>query len=148
MKHILQLTRRASTAFYREHQMSIDDIDTQTGQKIKKAIEFNIAQDKAIWWYDKYSNYKETLDTVWKEKLRIGRSLYTLRRGQPGATWPKSKWWLLPVCKHYVEKTVKHGGKNNGEYFIHHALLIKPKAEKLGSYNTCHIRLSFYGQSF
>jgi non-lysosomal glucosylceramidase len=135
--------------FYREHQMSIDDTFLRTNwSKIKKAIEFMLAQDKND---DGMTDtpMENTLDAVWEGEIAwiVGLCIAAARAAQAMAEEVNDDAFAA-ICKHYVEKGSKNMEKElfNGEYFIHRPDKTEGR-KKLGSYNTCHID-QVYGQSW
>jgi len=134
---------------YREHQMSADDIFLKNNwTKIKKAIQFLIAQDKNKDGVED-TPMENTLDAVWDGEISwiVGLCIAAVKAGEMMAD-EMNDIAFAAVCKEYVEKGRKNMEEKlfNGEYFIH-----RPDAEKgrknLGSYNTCHID-QVYGQSW
>ena len=134
---------------YREHQMSADDVFLKNNwTKIKKAIQFLIAQDKNKDGLED-TPMENTLDAVWDGEIAwiAGLCIAAVKAGEMMAD-EMNDIAFAAVCKEYVEKGRKNMEEKlfNGEYFIH-----RPDAEKgrkkLGSYNTCHID-QVYGQSW
>ena len=134
---------------YREHRMSADDVFLKNNwTKIKKAIQFVIAQDKNKDGVED-TPMENTLDAVWDGEIAwiVGLCIAAVKAGEMMAN-EINDIAFAAVCKEYVEKGRKNMEEKlfNGEYFIH-----RPDAEKgrkkLGSYNTCHID-QVYGQSW
>ncbi|MFV8346175.1 GH116 family glycosyl-hydrolase [Flavobacterium sp. ZB4P13] len=134
---------------YREHQMSGDDTFLKNNwEKIKKAIQFVINQDKNKDGMED-TPMENTLDAVWDGEIAwiVGLCIAAVKAGEMMANEMNDVSFAL-VCKEYVEKGRKNMEEKlfNGEYFIH-----RPDAEKgrknSGSYNTCHID-QVYGQSW
>ena len=134
---------------YREHQMSADDVFLKNNwTKIKKAIQFVIAQDKNKDGVED-TPMENTLDAVWDGEIAwiVGLCIAAVKAGEMMAD-EMNDIAFAAICKEYVEKGRKNMEEKlfNGEYFIH-----RPDAEKgrkkLGSYNTCHID-QVYGQSW
>ena len=135
--------------FYREHQMSRDSAWLHTNwDKIKRAIQFLIAQDKNKDGMED-TPLENTLDAVWRGEIAwiVGLCIAGVRAGQAMAE-EMNDLLFMEECRQYVEKG-KRSMENelfNGEYFIHRADPTVGKKE-IGSYNTCHID-QVYGQSW
>lgn len=135
--------------FYREHQMSKDDTFLRRNwPKIKKAVQFMLAQDKNG---DGMTDtpMENTLDAVWEGEIAwiAGLCVAAARAAQAMAEEMKDRAFAV-VCADYVSKGSKHieGPLFNGEYFIHRPDPVAGR-KKLGSYNTCHID-QVYGQAW
>lgn len=135
--------------FYREHQMSADNSFLQTNwQKIKKAIQFMLDQDKNG---DGMTDtpMENTLDAVWEGEIAwiVGLCIAAARAGQALAE-EMNDTAFARTCAIYVTEGRKNMERElfNGEYFIHRPDRTQGR-KKLGSYNTCHID-QVYGQSW
>src|SRR6185312_4090328 len=134
---------------YREYLMSPDGrILKEHWQKIKKAVEFVMLQDKNKDGLED-TPMENTLDALWSGEISwiAGLCIAAVFAGQKMAIVVNDPDFA-ETCKSYVEK----GRRNmetllfNGEYFIHRPDPAKGKKE-IGSYNTCHID-QVYGQSW
>jgi uncharacterized protein (DUF608 family) len=134
---------------YREYLMSPDGrILKDHWQKIKKAVEFVMLQDKNKDGLED-TPMENTLDALWSGEISwiAGLCIAAVFAGQKMAIVVNDPDFA-ETCKSYVEK----GRRNmetllfNGEYFIHRPDPAKGKKE-IGSYNTCHID-QVYGQSW
>ncbi|WP_316791973.1 GH116 family glycosyl hydrolase [Pedobacter frigoris] len=135
--------------FYREHQMSKDSAFLQNNwPKIKKAIQFMLAQDKNG---DGMTDtpMENTLDAVWEGEIAwiVGLCIAAARAGQAMAEEMKDDTFAK-TCEQYVSNGRRNMEKElfNGEYFIHRPDAVQGR-KNLGSYNTCHID-QVYGQSW
>ncbi|WP_342331986.1 GH116 family glycosyl hydrolase [Pedobacter sp. FW305-3-2-15-E-R2A2] len=135
--------------FYREHQMNADDSFLRTNwPKIKKAVEFMLAQDKNG---DGMTDtpMENTLDAVWEGEIAwiVGLCIAAAKAAQLMAEEMDDKTFAK-ICETYVDNGRKNMEKElfNGEYFIHRPDPVQGR-KKLGSYNTCHID-QVYGQSW
>ncbi len=134
---------------YREHQMSKDDTFLKNNwEKIKKAIEYVIRQDKNFDGMED-TPIENTLDAVWDGSIAwlVGLCIAAVKAGEYMAQEMKDDAFEK-TCADYVRKGTKNMEDQlfNGEYFIHLPDPTKGR-EKLGSYNTCHIDQVF-GQSW
>jgi non-lysosomal glucosylceramidase len=134
---------------YREYLMSPDGrILKDHWEKIKKAVEFVMLQDKNKDGLED-TPMENTLDALWSGEISwiAGLCIAAVFAGQKMAVVVNDPDFA-ETCKNYVEK----GRSNmerllfNGEYFIHRPDPAKGKKE-IGSYNTCHID-QVYGQSW
>jgi uncharacterized protein (DUF608 family) len=134
---------------YREYLMSSDGrILTDHWQKIRKAVEFVMLQDKNKDGMED-TPMENTLDALWSGEISwiVGLCIAAVFAGQKMAVLVNDQEFA-ETCKNYVEK----GRRNmetllfNGEYFIHRPDPAKGRKE-IGSYNTCHID-QVYGQSW
>jgi uncharacterized protein (DUF608 family) len=134
---------------YREYRMSADGLILKNNwNKIKKAIEFIMRQDKNRDGMED-TPMENTLDALWSGEIAwiVGLCIAAVFAGQKMAE-EMNDLSFSETCKEYVQK----GRKNmeellyNGEYFIHRPDPAIGKKE-LGSYNTCHID-QVYGQSW
>ncbi|RPE14280.1 hypothetical protein EGT74_00250 [Chitinophaga lutea] len=134
---------------YREHQMSKDDAFLRANwPKIKKAVQFMLAQDKnGDGMTD--SPMENTLDAVWEGEIAwiVGLCIAAARAAQSMAE-ETGDTTFAKTCAAYVQKGKANMEKElfNGEYFIHRPDAVQGR-KKLGSYNTCHID-QVYGQSW
>lgn len=135
--------------FYREHQMSAgDSFLAQNWPKIKKAVEFMLAQDKNG---DGMTDtpMENTLDAIWEGEIAwiVGLCIAAASAAQAMAA-EVGDTGFAKVCGDYVTKGKANMEQHlfNGEYFIHRPDAIQGR-KKLGSYNTCHID-QVYGQSW
>jgi non-lysosomal glucosylceramidase len=135
--------------FYREHQMSTDNIFLQDNWiAIKNAVMFMLAQDKNG---DGMTDtpMENTLDAVWEGEISwiVGLCIAAAKAAQMMAEEMHDESFA-DVCKAYVSKGCKNMADSlfNGEYFIHRPDAMQGR-KKLGSYNTCHID-QVYGQSW
>jgi len=135
--------------FYREHQMSKDaDFLKSNWEKIKKAVEFVIRQDKNNDGMED-TPMENTLDALWSGEISwiVGLCIAGVRAGQAMAE-EVNDTGFAEVCRNYVGKGTTNMEQYlfNGEYFIH-----RPDAKEgkkgIGSYNTCHID-QVYGQAW
>jgi uncharacterized protein (DUF608 family) len=126
---------------YREHQMSADDAFLRRNwEKIKKAVQFIINQDKNGDGMED-TPLENTLDAVWDGEIAwiVGLCIAAIKAGQRMAE-ETGDTDFARKCADYVAKGSANMDKYlfNGEYYIH-----RPDKEKgrtnLGSYNTCHI---------
>ncbi len=134
---------------YREHQMSPDNAFLKRNwNKIKKAIEFILNQDKDGDGMED-TPMENTLDAVWDGEISwiVGLCIAGVRAGQAMAE-EMGDTAFSKRCADYVKKGSVNMDKYlfNGEYYIHRPDKEKGRA-KLGSYNTCHIDQVF-GQSW
>lgn len=134
---------------YREHQMSSDDTFLKSNwDKIKKAVQFVMAQDKNKDGMED-TPMENTLDAVWHGEISwiVGLCIASVAAAAQMAIEMNDQDFA-DACKQYVEAGRKNMEENlfNGEYFIHRP---DPKEGKkgIGSYNTCHID-QVYGQSW
>lgn len=135
--------------FYRDHQMSKDNVFlTRNWEKLKKAIQFVIDQDKNG---DGMTDtpMENTLDAVWEGEIAwiVGLCLAAVQAGAAMAQEMKDRTFEKQ-CIAYVEKGKVNMDKElfNGEYYIHRPDKTSGR-QKLGSYNTCHID-QVYGQAW
>ncbi len=134
---------------YREYLMSPDGgILKDHWEKIKKAVEFVMLQDKNKDGLED-TPMENTLDALWSGEISwiAGLCIAAVFAGQKMAVVMKDRDFA-ETCKNYVEKGRSNMEKLlfNGEYFIHRPDPAKGKKE-IGSYNTCHID-QVYGQSW
>ncbi len=134
---------------YREHQMTgNNDFLKRNWEKIKKAVEFILNQDKNGDGMED-TPMENTLDAVWDGEIAwiVGLCIAGVRAGQAMAE-EMSDTVFAKRCADYVKKGSANMDKYlfNGEYYIHRPDKEKGRA-KLGSYNTCHIDQVF-GQSW
>ncbi|MDR1981522.1 MAG: hypothetical protein LBQ39_07890 [Tannerellaceae bacterium] len=125
---------------YREHQMSVDDAFLRRNwEKIKKAVQFIINQDKNGDGMED-TPLENTLDAVWDGEIAwiVGLCIAAVKAGQRMAEETGDAAFARK-CADYVAKGSANMDKHlfNGEYYIHRPG--KGGREKLGSYNTCHI---------
>lgn len=135
--------------FYREHQMSVDDVFLRRNwSKIKKTILFLMKLDKNGDGMED-TPVENTLDAMWDGEIAwiVGLCIAAVKAGEMMALEMNDEAFAKK-CANYVSLGKKNMEEKlfNGEYFIH-----RPDAEKgrqkLGSYNTCHID-QVYGQSW
>jgi non-lysosomal glucosylceramidase len=134
---------------YREYLMSADGrILTDHWNKIKKAVEFVMLQDKNKDGMED-TPMENTLDALWSGEISwlVGLCIAAVYAGQRMAAIMQDTAFEA-VCRDYADK----GRKNmedllfNGEYFIHRPDPAVGRKE-IGSYNTCHID-QVYGQAW
>jgi uncharacterized protein (DUF608 family) len=126
---------------YREHQMSADDAFLRRNwEKIKKAVQFIINQDKNGDGMED-TPLENTLDAVWDGEIAwiVGLCIAAVKAGQRMAE-ETGDTDFARKCADYVSKGSANMDKYlfNGEYYIHRPDKEKGR-KKLGSYNTCHI---------
>ncbi len=135
--------------FYREHQMSADNVFLKRNwKKIKTTIQYLMKLDKNADGMED-TPLMNTLDAEWDGEISwiVGLCIAAVKAGELMAIEMNDDAFAR-VCAHYVAFGKKNMEEKlfNGEYFIH-----RPDAEKgrknLGSYNTCHID-QVYGQSW
>ena len=133
---------------YREHQMTKDGMLAANWDRIKKAVEFVMKQDKNGDGMED-TPMENTLDAQWSGEIAwiVGLCIAGVLAGQRMAE-EMNDHAFAAVCADYVAKGRQNMERSlfNGEYFIH-----RPDKEagmqKIGSYNTCHID-QVYGQSW
>jgi len=135
--------------FYREHRMNSDDSFLRANWlKIKKAVQFLLAQDKNG---DGMTDtpMENTLDAVWEGEISwiVGLCIAAASAAQCMAQ-EMGDTTFEQICGNYVSAGRKNMENKlfNGEYFIHRPDAIQGR-KSLGSYNTCHID-QVYGQSW
>ena len=135
--------------FYREHQMSSDNMFLKRNwKKIKTTVQYLLTLDKNADGMED-TPLMNTLDAEWDGEISwiVGLCIAAVKAGELMAI-EMNDAAFAKVCADYVAAGKKNMEDKlfNGEYFIH-----RPDADKgrksLGSYNTCHID-QVYGQSW